>query len=75
MTRAELDEYLDKRVKLTFKDDRTYEGYLSFTSEFSSKYGYRKPNYYHILHYRKNGVSNIGGLSFKVSHVKKVEEV
>jgi hypothetical protein len=61
VTREKLDKYLGKEVRIHFKDGQVVYGVLGFTPEFSSKYGYRKPNYY-----------TIGDLSFKASHIRSV---
>lgn len=62
MTNATLREYIGKRVVVRLFNNNEYEGVLGFTPEFSSKYNYRKPNYFTI----KN-------LDFKVSHLKSIK--
>lgn len=65
MKKDDLMKLVGKRVKITFRQDcggGESTGILGFTKEFSEKYGYRKPNYF-----------TIGIVSFKVSHVRKVE--
>ena len=62
MTNANLREYIGKRVVVRLFNNNEYEGVLGFTTEFSSKYGYRKPNYF-----------TIQNLDFKVSHLKSIK--
>ena len=62
MTVEKLNSYLGEYVKITFKDGEITEGLLSFTPEFSAKYGYRRPNFY---------TCNLW--DFKLSHVIKIE--
>lgn len=62
MTKAELMEYVGKKVFIIFKDrERGIYGKLGYVDEFSEKHDYRKPNYFYI-----------GYTSFKVSHVKNL---
>jgi hypothetical protein len=64
MTKAELMQYVGKKVFVYFKDrEAGIYGTLGYADEFSAKHDYRKPNYFYI-----------GDTSFKVSHVKKLEE-
>ena len=63
MTKAELMDCVGKYVEITFKDtvfsgDKC-RGILGYTSEFSPKFGYRKPDYF-----------TIHDVDFKVSHIK-----
>ena len=62
MTRKELDKLIGKKVAVITKSGNTYIGILGFASDFSEKYGYRKPNHYYV-----------DTLTFKVSHIKKVK--
>ena len=63
MTRAELLKLVGEKVKVYFKDSESgIYGTLGYVNNFSEKYGYRKPGYFFI-----------GNMSFKVSHIKKVE--
>ena len=64
MTNKELHELVGKNVEVIFPDGEVRKGVLGFTPEFSSQYGYRKPNYF-----------TIGDLDFKVSHIKSVRVV
>ena len=67
MNRLRKDElmwYVGKTVKILFKDGETIQGVLGYADEFSSKHGYRKPNYFYI-----------DNISFKVSHMKKLERI
>ena len=63
MTRKELDKLIGKLVEITFKDGDIELGVLGFTTEYSAKYHYRKPNYY-----------TINNIDFKVTHIKKAIE-
>ena len=64
MTKAELMFYVGKKVLIYFKDgEKSIYGTLGFVDEFSAKHNYRKPGYFYI-----------GNTSFKVSHVRKLEE-
>lgn len=64
MTKAELMKLVGKKVWICFKDsERGVYGILKYADEFSEKHDWRKPNYFYI-----------GSTSFKVSHVKKIEE-
>lgn len=64
MTKNELMSYIGKKVFVYFKDgERGIYGTLGYVDEFSAKHDYRKLNYFYI-----------GNVSFKVSHVRKLEE-
>ena len=64
MTKAELMQYVGKKVTIYFKDSEVpIRGILYYADKFSSMYGYRRPNEFYINH-----------TSFKVSHVRKLEE-
>ena len=64
MKKAELMVYVGKKVHIYFKDEEGgIYGILGYADEFSAKHDYRKPNYFYINH-----------TSFKVSHVRKLEE-
>ena len=64
MTKAELMSYVGKKVYVYFKgEEKGIYGTLGYVDEFSEKYDYRKPNYFYI-----------GNTSFKVSHIRKLEE-
>ena len=64
MTKAELMQYVGKKVHIYFKDsERGVCGTLGFADEFSAKHNYRRPNEFYINH-----------TSFKVSHVRKLVE-
>lgn len=64
MTKAELMKYVGKKVTIYFKGaEYKIFGTLGYVYEFSAKHNYRKPNYFYI-----------GNTSFKVSHVRKLEE-
>ncbi len=61
--KEEVDKLIGKEANVTFKDGDIKKGTLLFVSEFSSRYGYKKPNLYYI--------NNIG---FRVSHIKKISK-
>lgn len=61
MKKEELFTYIGKKVEIKLFDDTVYSGILGFTSEFSEKFGYRKPNYF-----------TVKDLDFKVSHLKSI---
>ena len=64
MTKAELMEYVGKKVTIYFKDvERGIYGTLGYADEFSAKHHYVKPQYFYISH-----------TSFKVSHIRKLKE-
>ncbi len=64
MTKAELMNYVGKKVHVYFKGRESgIYGTLGYADEFSAKHDYRKPDYFYI-----------GNTSFKVSHVGKLEE-
>lgn len=63
MTKAELMKLVDEKVCVCLKDGTSTYGILGYADEFSAKHDYRKPNYFYI-----------GNTSFKVSHVRKLEE-
>lgn len=64
MTKAELMSYVGKKVHIYFKGRESgIYGTLGYADEFSAKHDYRKPDYFYI-----------GNTSFKVSHVRKLEE-
>ena len=63
MTKAELMEYVGKKIYVYFKEGQSgIFGLLGYADDFSEKHNYRKPNYFYIGH-----------TSFKVSHVRKIE--
>lgn len=62
MKKTELMALVGKNMFVYFKDGEKVYGKLGFVDEFSAKHDYRKPNYFYV-----------GNVSFKVSHVKKVE--
>ena len=65
MTKAELMELVGKTVIVYLKNKETgLYGTLNYADEFSAKHDYRKPNYFYI-----------DNTSFKVSHVRKIEEL
>ncbi len=64
MTKAELTQYVGKRVFVFLKNSKeVLYGRLHYVDVFSEKYNYRKPSYYYIDH-----------TSFKASHVRKLIE-
>lgn len=64
MKKEELMKLVGKKVFVIFKDgERGIYGTLGYVKEFSSKYDYRKPNYFYI-----------NDTLFKVSHIKKIIE-
>lgn len=64
MTKQDLMNFVGKEVTVYFKhEEKGIHGILGYVDEFSAKHDYRKPNYFYI-----------GSTSFKVSHVRKVEE-
>ena len=64
MTRAELMSYVGKKVHIYFKgEEKGIYGTLGYADEFSAKHDYRKTDYFYI-----------GNTSFKVSHLRKLEE-
>jgi hypothetical protein len=64
MTKAELMQYVGKKVTIHFKSsDLVLCGTLGYADEFSAKHDYRKPYYFYI-----------GNTSFKVSHIRKLKE-
>ena len=64
LTVKDLHELVGKNVEVIFRDGDVHKGVLGYTTEFSSQYGYRKPNYF-----------TIGDYDFKVSHIKGIREV
>lgn len=64
MTKAELMEKVGKPVIIHFKDGKKTAGILGYTKEFSHVYGYRHP-----------GMFTCQNWDFRVSHVKKVEDL
>lgn len=62
MTKEDLMKLVGKRVSVYFKDGKSAYGALGYVDEFSAKHDYRKPNYFYI-----------NNISFKVSHIRKVE--
>lgn len=63
MTKSELMLYVNKNVRIYFKDGENVCGTLGYADEFSERHNYRKPDYFYI-----------GDISFRVSHVRKVTE-
>ena len=64
----ELDKYIGKKVRIKFKDNHCFVGYLQYIEEFSSKYDWRKPNMYSITL-----SSGAGYISFRKSFVARVD--
>lgn len=62
MKRELLNDYLGKKVSITFCDGHKAEGILEYISEFCEAQGWRKPGYYAVGHW-----------NFKCSHVKKLK--
>ncbi|MBR0340664.1 MAG: hypothetical protein IJH64_00145 [Oscillospiraceae bacterium] len=64
MTKAELMKLVGKKVFVYFKGKESgIYGTLGYADEFSAKHDYRKTDYFYI-----------GNTSFKVSHIRKLEE-
>ena len=63
MRKAELMEYIGKKVTVVLFDNTVLNGVLGYVDEFSAKYDYRKPNCFYV-----------GNYSFRVSHVTKVRK-
>lgn len=61
MTKLELSNLIGKTVNVAFKDGSEATGVLGYTTEFSSKFNWRKPDYF-----------TVGDYDFKVSHISKV---
>lgn len=64
MKKAELMEYVGKKVTVVLFDNTALTGTLGYADEFSAKHDYRKLNCFYI-----------GDYSFRVSHVTKVRGV
>lgn len=64
MKKAELMQLVGKKVRIYLKDGDEKTGILGYADEFSAKHDYRNPNYFYI-----------NNLSFKVSHIKKAENL
>lgn len=63
MTKADLMKLVGKKVTVYFKhEEHGTCGVLGYADEFSAKHDYRKTDYFYI-----------NSISFKVSHVRKVE--
>ena len=62
MKREILNNYISKKVSITFCDGHETEGLLEYISEFCAAQGWRKPGYYAV-----------GKWNFKCSHVKKLK--
>jgi len=63
MTKADLINLVGKKVFVYFKgEEKGIYGTLGYADEFSAKHDYRHPNFFYI-----------GNISFRVSHVRKVE--
>lgn len=63
MKREELDKLIGKEVTIIFVNGTMERGIVEYVPEFSAKYQWRKPGYYHV-----------GNTDFKASHVKKAEK-
>ena len=63
MKREELDKLIGKEVTIIFVNGTMARGIVEYVPEFSAKYQWRKPGYYHV-----------GNTAFKASHVKKAEK-
>lgn len=64
LTVKDLHELVGKNVEVVFRDGDVHKGVLGYTTEFSAKYGYRKPNYF-----------TIGDYDFKVSHIRSIKTI
>lgn len=65
MKKEELNQFIGKQVRITFKFDYdVLTGKLQYVDEFSYKHGYRKVGLYYI-----------GREGFRASHVKDCKEV
>lgn len=62
MTKEDLIKLVGKKVFVYFKEGTTTYGILGYVDEFSAMHDYRKPGYFYI-----------NSISFKVSHVRKLE--
>lgn len=62
MKKSDLFQFVGDFVVVTLKSGKTIRGYLGYTREFSSHFGFRKPDYF-----------TVGDYDFKVSHIKKFE--
>ena len=65
----ELDKFIGQKVKISFKDEHVLVGYLEYIEEFSSKYGFRKPNMYSL-----SLATGCGAVSFRKSLVRRIEK-
>lgn len=63
MTKKDLLNLVGEKVTVYFKDrKKSISGYLGYAESFSEKYRFIKPNYFFI-----------NNISFKISHIKKIE--
>ncbi len=67
MKKSELMDLVGKKIKVVYNDGKEDFGVLQYADDFSSKHGYRKPDNFY---FKDNPYSNV---SFKVSHLKKIE--
>lgn len=74
MTRAQLEKYLNKKVRVTLFDNTKLEGHLkkTGTKEFIHDYNLYIPKKYYFL---TDGMNVVDGQLFRVSHVKKLEVI
>lgn len=76
MTRAELEKYLDHRVKITVYDLKEYEGILkkSQSEEFKNDLNLFLPyNYYFVVEKCRGYGYITESPLFKCSHIKRLE--
>jgi len=63
MKKEQVDRLIGKEVTIIFVNGTKERGIVEYVPEFSAKYQWRKPGYYHV-----------GNTAFKASHVKKAEK-
>lgn len=63
MKKEQVDRLIGKEVTIIFVDGTMARGIVEYIPEFSAKYQWRRPGYYHV-----------GSTEFKASHVKKAKK-
>ena len=59
-----LRNFLNCNVEVIFNDGQKVCGVLGYTTQYSAKFGFRKPNYFTVQNY-----------DFKASHIKAIRRI
>ena len=68
MKKSDLMNMLGTNVRVTYSKGLVETGILKYVDEFSEKHGWKKTDYFYVD-------PSPSCMTFKVSHVKKVEQI